>query len=352
MIQVPDAMVSSAGPLHGARKPSRPWHNSQLIVRKIRTFTTAEAKGREDSAQPTDTPVDALAPFRRTASFWNWLPAFRAVAEWGGVLRAARTLRTSASSLSRAVRLLEDAVGEALFRREGRVLVLTPAGEELLAATRFAMRSVDDVTSGDAAQRGPLRAASTSRLAMMRLLPALSAVRRRSPSVVATVTSVKHAGITQALLTAKIDVAISHARVEHPELVSVALTPARSAVFCAPTHPLWKTPSASVERVLAYPFAAPTGEASGTPADGWPDHLPRTIALQSSIIDPGVDACVRGELLAVLPLEIVEAHAAKARLRALRSIPIPATSLFAIRRRTVTAQPVVTDLVMEALSRR
>lgn len=320
-------------------------------MRKSGTVRPARGKGRPPASQQAASEPDVLAPFRRTASFWNWLPAFRAVAEWGGVLRAARTLRTSASSLSRAVRLLEDAVGEALFRREGRVLVLTPAGEELLAATRFAMRSVDDASSGGAALRGPLRVASTSRLAVMRLLPALAGVRRRHPSVVVSVSSLAYAGVAQALLTARVDVAITHARVDHAELESVALAPAECAVFCGPSHPLWRTPSASVGRVLRHAFAAPDGDSPGPPADGWPDHLPRMVALRSSVIDPGIDACVRGELLAVLPFEAVAAYAPTARLRALRSIPIPSTSLFAVRRRGLTARPVVADLLMAALSR-
>lgn len=312
-------------------------------MRKSRTIGRAAAAGGSEQA-----PV--LAPFRRVAEFWNWLPAFRAVAEWGGVVHAARTLRTSASALSRAVRLLEAATGAPLFRREGRRLALTAAGEELLSATRLAMRSVDDVTSGDGRPRGLLRVAATSRLGTIRLLPALSAMRKQSPDVHPVVASIAHDDVIPALLSARIDVALTLARVEHADLRSVALAPADSAVFCGPSHPLWRTPAAPASRVLRHAFAAPERPPSGASLDGWPDHLARRITLRSSVIEPGIDACVRGELLAVLPLEVVAAHAPGARLRALRAIAIPNTSLFAVRRRRVSGRPSAADLLMESLA--
>ncbi len=54
---------------------------------------------------------------RRVASFWNWLPAFRAVAETEHLPTAAEALFVSPSALSRAIRLLEKDVGQPLFRR-------------------------------------------------------------------------------------------------------------------------------------------------------------------------------------------------------------------------------------------
>lgn len=79
------------------------------------------------------------------ARLWNWLPAFRAVAEYESLQRAGLALAQSASALSRTIKLLEDAWGGALFLRSPAGLTLTDDGRALLAATREAMRRVHDV---------------------------------------------------------------------------------------------------------------------------------------------------------------------------------------------------------------
>ncbi len=84
----------------------------------------------------------ALDRHQEVAQVWNWLPAFRAAAEYESLQRAALALRVSPSALSRSIRLLEDALGVALFLRSPSGLSLTSHGQALLAATRDAMRLV------------------------------------------------------------------------------------------------------------------------------------------------------------------------------------------------------------------
>ncbi len=58
----------------------------------------------------------------------NHLYYFWAVAKDGNLTRTARLLRVSQSAISSQIRQLEDQLGEPLFAREGRKLVLTEAG--------------------------------------------------------------------------------------------------------------------------------------------------------------------------------------------------------------------------------
>ena len=81
---------------------------------------------------------------RRLCEFWNWLPAFRAVAETSHLPSASEEFGVSASALSRAIHLLEKNLGIELFQRQGRGLQLNEAGEQFLAVVRDAMRLVDD----------------------------------------------------------------------------------------------------------------------------------------------------------------------------------------------------------------
>jgi LysR family transcriptional activator of nhaA len=64
--------------------------------------------------------------FHHLFYFWR-------VAKVGHLTRAAQELHTSQSSLSAQIRQLEDRLGEALFEREGRRLLLTETGQLVLS---------------------------------------------------------------------------------------------------------------------------------------------------------------------------------------------------------------------------
>lgn len=66
--------------------------------------------------------------FHHLFYFWR-------VAKLGHLTRAARELHTSQSALSAQIRQLEDRLGEPLFSREGRSLVLTETGQLVLSYT-------------------------------------------------------------------------------------------------------------------------------------------------------------------------------------------------------------------------
>lgn len=68
----------------------------------------------------------------------NALRAFEAVARLDSVSRAAAELHVTHGAVSRQLRVLEDALGVALFVRQGRGLALTSAGQRLREATEAA----------------------------------------------------------------------------------------------------------------------------------------------------------------------------------------------------------------------
>jgi DNA-binding transcriptional LysR family regulator len=80
------------------------------------------------------------------------LRAFLAVVDSGGVTRAASVLALSQAAVSQQIRRLEDALDCRLFEREGRRLVLAPAGERLIAQARRLLALNDEVWS---AMRSP-----------------------------------------------------------------------------------------------------------------------------------------------------------------------------------------------------
>lgn len=85
------------------------------------------------------------------------LEMFRAVVREGGVIRAATKLHRVQSNITTRMKQLEQRLGVALFRRQGRALALTPAGESLLAYSERLLRLADEAE--DAVRGAPVRRA-------------------------------------------------------------------------------------------------------------------------------------------------------------------------------------------------
>ena len=73
------------------------------------------------------------------------LRSFVAVAETGGVTRAAAFVSLTQSAVSMQIRRLEDALGQTLLDRAGRGVRLTAAGEQLLGYARRILALNDEV---------------------------------------------------------------------------------------------------------------------------------------------------------------------------------------------------------------
>lgn len=67
------------------------------------------------------------------------LRAFEAVARLGRLAPAARELNVTPAAVSQQLRVLRDQLGADLIRREGRLLVLTPHGQQLARSTGQAL---------------------------------------------------------------------------------------------------------------------------------------------------------------------------------------------------------------------
>src|SRR6202142_4095963 len=75
------------------------------------------------------------------------LKLLAAVAEAGSVTEAGKRLHLTQSALSHQLRDAEEKLGAALFLRLGKKMVLTPAGEKLLACAR---RVLEEMSTAEA----------------------------------------------------------------------------------------------------------------------------------------------------------------------------------------------------------
>ncbi len=113
------------------------------------------------------------------------LPAFRTVAELQNLRAAAEVLHITHSAVSQQIRGLEAQLGFKLFERQGRRVVLNPAGAALLQSTRTALRELDEgVQAAAAAATGStytLRVTMLPSFAQRWLLPRIGRWRERHP---------------------------------------------------------------------------------------------------------------------------------------------------------------------------
>jgi DNA-binding transcriptional LysR family regulator len=281
---------------------------------------------------------------RRIGQVWNWLPAFRAVAESEHLPTASREAHLSASALSRSVRLLEDDLGIELFVREGRQLELTEAGRGLLAATRGAMRALemalDRVLASETA--GPVHVAAPGPYCSLFVLPAFRLLRSLHPDIVPHVVSLGGDARSKALHEGALDIVVDDEATSEPDVRVTKLCELGYGVYVGEGHPLQDRDRVEPEDLESHAFVVPPEGIS----DHWPPHLERRIGMVVQQLHVAVDACETFGLAAVLPDVVTRGH----RLQRLPIELVPARSLYALSRKAA-GEPKRTDLVLDALAR-
>ncbi|WP_042339218.1 LysR substrate-binding domain-containing protein [Paraburkholderia ferrariae] len=113
------------------------------------------------------------------------LAIFRAVVRENGVTRAAAKLNRVQSNVTTRIKQLEEQLGAELFTRDGRRLVLTPAGETLLPYAERLLALADEARHAVKAGRptGRLRLGTMESTAASRLPSVLARYHQNWPDV-------------------------------------------------------------------------------------------------------------------------------------------------------------------------
>ncbi|MBV0933718.1 LysR substrate-binding domain-containing protein [Marinobacterium weihaiense] len=113
------------------------------------------------------------------------LRTFTTVVDEGGFIRAAERLHKTQSTISQQVRRLEQELGVALFRSEGRKRVLTPTGETMLGYARQMLSLQEDALAAITEQstEGELRIGVSLSLTESLLPSILARFKRHNPGI-------------------------------------------------------------------------------------------------------------------------------------------------------------------------
>jgi LysR family transcriptional regulator for metE and metH len=167
-----------------------------------------------------------------------------AIDECGGVTKASAALNLTQSALSHQLADLERRLGVPLFTRQGKRMVLTPAGERLRDAARPILGSVAAVeqeTRNVAAQHEEVLRLSTECYTCYHWLPGVvSEFRKKFPRVEARIVAGATRRVIPALLKGQIDLAIVSDPVRDRRIALTPLFRDELVAIVAPDHP-WAT---------------------------------------------------------------------------------------------------------------
>ena len=282
---------------------------------------------------------------RRNA--WNWLPAFLEVAEQGSVARAAAALHLTPAAVSRTLRLLEEELGQPLFARAGRSLVLNGAGAKLRESARDAVVAIDrglSALTGDPFA-GPLRVASLGVLTEELVVPCLAALRTEHPQLLPEHVNAGAAESNALLARGQLDLAFHYEDPTSDGLVVERIGDLGASVYCGRGHPLWKAARPAKKDILAHPFSVPQIGDTGRILDGWPADWPRQVGMRIATLRSNLAVCRSGALLTVLPDLTAAPGLAAGELRRLPFDPLPRIPVFAARHRSAADRVAVRAVI-------
>lgn len=180
------------------------------------------------------------------------LQIFRAVAEAGSITRAAERLHRVPSNVTTRLQQLEDSLGTRLFLREGRRLVITPAGELLLDYACRIEALVQEAKDAlhDGAPRGRLRLGAMESTAACRLPGPLAEYHRRFPHVAIELATDPSRQLLARVLQGELDAALLADSPTDERLESLSAFNEELVVVTSRGHPPVRAPGDVQTRTL------------------------------------------------------------------------------------------------------
>jgi DNA-binding transcriptional LysR family regulator len=247
------------------------------------------------------------------------LRTFVAIADAGGVHRAATRVHLSQPAVSRQIQALEADLGVPLFDRIGRRVQLTSEGEDLLRRSRRLLAEADSFTERAGAlkkgETGILRVGSTPQAIESTLAPFLKRFRARYPGV--EVQLVEDGGTNLPGRLERGDVLLALMAVDDERFDFRTLYPTYGLAVLSKTHRLARRRTLDVSELADEPLLLLRG---GFASRTWFDvacsvaHFRPRVLLESSAPQAAMALAGSGYGVAIVPSTVEIPHA---RVRAL-----------------------------------
>lgn len=238
------------------------------------------------------------------------LRAFEAAAASLSFSRAAEQLSLTQPAISMQIRLLEDDVGLPLFRKQGRQLQLTDAGQELLRHARTVLAVIklaeDSLTALQGSTRGQLHLGVVPTANYFAPL-LMMAFRQRFPEVKLKLSVDRRDAILAMLNEHRIDVAIAGYPPSEADVEAEAFARHPHCIVAAPGHPLVGKRSIAWEALRAEPFIF---REPGSATRGFLEHLLQAQSLQVNVtMELSGNETIKQAVMAGMGISFMSAHA-------------------------------------------
>ena len=190
---------------------------------------------------------------------FNQFTFFAAIAKHENLTKASRELNVSQPSISQQLRLLERDYGVKLYRRSGKGIELTDAGQLFLSRVAPILKQVAQIKTifpkrEVRAEAGRLKIGGTFGPSTL-LLPALAArIKKNHPEIEIELRTTSVEQLEQLLLNGHVEIAVSTHRPHHAELTWEPFRHERMVLFVSPTHPLARKSKTTIADVQAFPL--------------------------------------------------------------------------------------------------
>lgn len=245
-----------------------------MLIRRLNDAETLEQKTETSATaavtSPSRSPAPAV-PLRKLPPL-NALRSFEVAARCRSFTKAAAELLVTPAAVGQQVRQLEDFMGVRLFRRENRVLVLTPAGEACLPGIRegFAQLAAAVSLAKPQTKAGRLTVSVAPSFAAKWLLPRLHDFELRHPDIDV------HVDASMPLVDlhdGSIDVAIRYGSGQYPGLRVERLLGEEIIPVCSPGLRDGDRPLGSPQDLLAHTLLHDESPDNDPSCPTWPMWL-------------------------------------------------------------------------------
>jgi len=184
------------------------------------------------------------------------LDQFVVLARTKNFTRAAEELHLSQSALSRAIQKLEDQLGQPLFERKPREVVLTELGELLLQRAKHILQLMEDTFSelSEAGRRGRIRLGAIPTIAPYFLPSLLSSFAKKYPDIAIIVQEDTTENLIKRCHHGEIDLAILALPLLAKNLEVESLFEEELLLVVPVGHPLAASKTLPIDAVEGFPF--------------------------------------------------------------------------------------------------
>jgi DNA-binding transcriptional LysR family regulator len=222
---------------------------------------------------------------------------------------------------------LETEVGEPLFERQGKGVLLTPAGrllqeraEQILALVNQAQQELQAVYG---LQSGSLKIGASESLCLYVLPPVLQFFQQRFPGVALHFVNRESAVVVDLVASGAVDFGLATLPVSDPKIKAESLFWREDVAICHPDHPLAETHSVSLEMLADYPLLLL--ESSSHSRLLLEQLMAKAGVVPAKLMELGSLEVIKRLVVLNMGISILPAYAAEAELKAglLRAIRLP-----------------------------